>query len=219
MGKSGMIKIDNLFGLPIFRTKIDPNLYDKKEIIESISKNYEKDSKRNRWDKNSNLHQNYGDYKNPNFIEVNFKSLFPIYHDVVYSFLDEIKFKSQIELTCKIDLVNYTCTKSEQFMLEHNHLPYVFSAIHYIKFNNNEHSSTKFHSPTKYGEFTKQLFPETFLKKIDFTYFSNSWLYHDWKIDTEEDDFIMFPAILAHSIPTQISDELRITSVMNIFIE
>ena len=63
-----------LFGFPIHNVKIDPNSYDKENIVGDIKKNYEIDSDRNEWG-SSNLHHPYGDWENEKFIDINYNKL------------------------------------------------------------------------------------------------------------------------------------------------
>ena len=44
----------------------------------------------------------------------------------------------------------------------------------------------------------------------------NSWIYKEWKIGTEEDDVVIVPAILEHSVRNLDSKKSRITIAVNI---
>jgi hypothetical protein len=47
----------------------------------------------------------------------------------------------------------------------------------------------------------------------------NSYLYDDWSLPIEEDDFIIAPSVLRHEIPKQeATKDLRITIVTNVSI-
>jgi len=71
-----MIK-DNfsIFGLPIFKSKIDKNDYNKDNIISIITENYQKNNYRNQYDSDSDLHHSYKDENNRFFKEINFDKL------------------------------------------------------------------------------------------------------------------------------------------------
>ena len=47
----------------------------------------------------------------------------------------------------------------------------------------------------------------------------NSWMYQNFKIPTQEDDLIIFPAVLEHSVPRIENDGERVTIVANIHIK
>ena len=47
-----------LFATPVYKTSIDPNLYNKKEIIKTILYNFKKSKVRNKWD-DSNIASSY----------------------------------------------------------------------------------------------------------------------------------------------------------------
>ena len=56
---------EQFFGMPIWRENIDSRTYNKKEIIDTITRNYRKNRSRNRWLPNiSNLHHMYDDWDN-----------------------------------------------------------------------------------------------------------------------------------------------------------
>jgi hypothetical protein len=58
------------------------------------------------------------------------------------------------------------------------------------------------------------------LKNIfDCKFEENSWLNKEWVFDTEEDDVVIFPAILEHYVRNLNSEKLRITISVNISIE
>ena len=62
------------FGLPYYKTKIQPRSYDKEQIIKTIEDNYSQSSYRNEWDKNdlnkSNFHHSNSDESNSTFAKV-----------------------------------------------------------------------------------------------------------------------------------------------------
>ena len=59
---------EQFFGMPIWRENIDSKLYNKKEIIDTITRNYQKNRSRNTWWSNtSNLHHMYNDWDNTEY--------------------------------------------------------------------------------------------------------------------------------------------------------
>ena len=58
------------FGMPIWRENIDSKSYNKKEIIDTVTKNYQKNRSRNNWlgvNRVSNLHHTYDDWDNKEY--------------------------------------------------------------------------------------------------------------------------------------------------------
>ena len=207
-----MNEINLLFGIPIFKSKILENEYNKQEIISNIEKNYSIDPHRNVWRANSNLHHMYADYDNLNFIQIDFSQLTDLYNKKLIDFFDNF-IEGQYEFTW--NLVNYTCMKKNQFMDRHDHLDCDFTGIHYIKFNK-KHEPTLYHNPAIWNDFMPAI-PFFELKKR--TQNNNSFLHRAWYISVEEDDFVVSPGVLSHSVLKSEIDDLRVTLVINIRIK
>ncbi len=60
-----------MYGLPFFTAKINPDLYEKKEILSQIEKNYKVSRVRNNWSPSAysktDIHQSIEDEENPRF--------------------------------------------------------------------------------------------------------------------------------------------------------
>ena len=69
-------EITYLFGLPIFKVKINPELYEKKKILSQIEKNYKTSKVRNKWSLDSyiltDIHHSIQDDDNPAFKKINY---------------------------------------------------------------------------------------------------------------------------------------------------
>jgi len=211
-----------IFGFPCFIKNIDENLYNKEEIIKDIEYNYNKNKKRNAWDKGkiteSNLHHIYNDWNNTDFKKINFDKLIPIYEDVFIEFFKNLKFRKE-EVKFKFDIVNYTCLTSSQNMASHFHIDCDFSAIHYIKFDETEHTSTLFENSNTYSNYIENLRP-SLNKILDKTCLLNSWYYKNFRFKIKENDICIIPGLLSHSILKQAETEkTRITIVCNISLE
>jgi hypothetical protein len=214
--------MQQIFGFPCFIKNIDENLYNKKEIIEDIEYNYNKNKKRNVWDKGnineSDLHHLYNDWNNSDFKKINFDKLIPIYAEVFKEFFKNLKFKKE-DIKFKFEVVNYTCLTSSQNMTSHVHAECDFSAVHYIKFDDTVHTTTLFENNNNYSNFSVNLRPN--LNKIlDETCVLNSWYYKNFRFKIKENDICIVPGLLSHSIPKQLKTEkTRITIVCNIILE
>ena len=209
-------EIDYVYGLPTYRTKINPELYEKNKILSQIEKNYKVSKVRNEWSLDSfiktDIHHSNKDEKNPKFKEINYYSLSQQYEKTIANFFNKLSLAAPLKFTYKI--ANYTCVRHNSVMTPHLHTDCTFSLIHYMSFDKKQHLPTIFRNPYFFG----QVLP--YQKKLQ-TMFSNqqenSWIYKEWAmVDTEEDEVIIVPAILEHYVRNLDSEKSRITVVVNI---
>ena len=203
-----------LFGFPLIMTKLDPKSYDKKSIVSAIEKNFKLNKTRNHWDTQSVMHHSYDDVYNPRYHKVEFASLTPVYKEILTNIFKNMQLTAAWEF--EFQIVNYTCLSHSHYMASHVHPEVDFSAIHYIQFDKEHHTPTKFKSTLPYTPYISTLRPDLF-KILSPKHLSNSWALGTWEIGTEEDDFCFFPAFLKHGINPQTSkNKNRITVVLNI---
>ena len=132
----------HLFFCPIYKIKIDPELYDNEKILSDIL--YNKSLKNIRNDihqslgrqgiMNHNIHHSHRDFDNENFRSINYEKLLSTYSNIIDDFFNnEINPTKKIQYNFKI--VNYTAMTEGQNMPMHSHIPCDFSCIHYLKYN------------------------------------------------------------------------------------
>jgi hypothetical protein len=211
-----MIEKNFLFGVPIFKSKVDPNTYDKESIINRILYNYKVSPYRNKWDSVSNLHHSHGDWENKDFEEFEKEKLLQIYSDIFLKTTNSLKLSKNESFNCYVEIVNYTCTSKNQYMREHNHLNSYFSGVHFLKYDRKFHDSTTFKNPSIFSEYINFLIPEKIIKGVEKEEIENSWLSQSFNLKVEEDDVIIFPSILNHFIKKQLTEKLRITIAFNV---
>jgi hypothetical protein len=215
-----LIERQQLFGIPVYKSRIDSSRYDKQVIIDTIARNYAIDPKRNAWDGvallRSDLHHSFGDWENDKFEIINFDSLSSLYETHIRDFLHSLDFKSPYKY--QFSVVNYTCYGKDQFMLEHEHLYCDFSAVHYLKYNPKVHNPTVYTNPAYFSPFTTLALSEKLVKDTKINLY-NSWLTHNFHLGVAEDDFVITPGVLRHQVPMSTSDELRMALVINIKLE
>ena len=216
-----------LFGVPVVKSWINPDLYDKSNIVKAIHHNYKIDPNRNEWPggEYSNIHHSYNDWKNPKFKKIDFSKLINVYKKVIVDSINTYRFKGRVDITAFIR--NYTCMKTTQSMQQHNHVsPYRqidnehhtdFTSIHYIKFNEKKHIPTMYVNSQAWSKYYDHMCPKH-KSFLDDTYTENSFIFDEYQLDVLEDDIVFVPSILEHHIPIQTSDETRITIVSNISI-
>tara|TARA_B100000085_G_scaffold264777_1_gene272001 strand:- start:2901 stop:3536 length:636 start_codon:yes stop_codon:yes gene_type:complete len=206
-----------IFNLPVKTFRVDPTLYDKEQIISRITDNYALDPNRNVKPEMGTLHHCYVDYGNPKFKDPDYTKLAPVYQTLVEKYLGTMDLDEGTKYTW--EFVNYAAygdTKST--MRSHLHSNCDFSAVHYIQFDEENHTPTIFSNPFAWGELTKHLRPN--LNRCLKRTINNSWAEDWYKIPTKEDDMVFFPASLKHEVMAQgESDKLRITIAINISID
>ena len=217
----------DLFSLPIFKVKIDPNSYDKKSFLETVKTNYEIDPTRcNHFPENDefgNLHHSYADTENKNFKQVDYQGfgISYIYDSVFKSFTSELKTIPGTYFGYDWTLENYTAINDRfQYMKPHQHLPESdFASVHYISFDKDVHKSTSFINQNTFSSYLRYIRPE-YYGLMDKNSIENSYHYHQWFSNVEEDDMVIFPSCLQHEIPKQEknSDKLRVTVSCNLSI-
>ena len=96
------------FGMPIWRENIDSKSYNKKEIIDTITRNYQKNRSRDSlWSTTSDVHHMYGDWDNTDYESTDWdNSLIGLYRGVLQRFFDSI---SAQKFNFDFEVANYTC--------------------------------------------------------------------------------------------------------------
>lgn len=208
--------MEQLFGIPVYRETIDHRTYNKKELINSITSNYQKSPNRNVDFEESNLHHIYADVENPKFEKLNLEIVNNLYKKIIQRYFDT--FSAQ-PFDWNFSLINYTCFGNSQYIEEHYHSQSDYVATHYIKFDPKVHTGTRFRNKLPHVEYIQDIKPNR--PKYDLTDPQHAWLSKYWTFDTKEDDFIIHPAILYHDVPPQQCDDdnLRMAIILNIYTE
>ena len=211
------IELYNIFGFPIVHSFIKPSLFNKSEIIKDIENNYKISEYRNEFDKESNLHHSFKNNNETKFKEINYKSLISIYSNILKKMFNKFNFIKKIKFTFKV--VNYTCLGNSQYLSSHIHNDCDFTAVHYIQFDEKNHTSTRIINNNSHAMYYKKMSPNLF-NALSNQEINNSWIFRNWILNVKEDDFVLMPAVLEHDIlPQKFVDKKRITIVLNISIE
>lgn len=97
----------------------------------------------------------------------------------------------------------YNAYKNRQYQHMHKHsnsYNNVFSGVYYVKYNNQEHTSTRFYHPGFEIDFEKVRTNPFFV----------------YTPDVKENDLIIFPSDIGHDVPIQDTNDLRITVSFNV---
>ena len=119
----------------------------------------------------------------------------------------------------KFEIVNYSAITEGQWLPNHSHLATDdFASVHYLNFKN-DHVRTCFHNSATFIPFIKFIRPE--LRNIlDGMSSENSYFWDFFEFSAEEDDMLIFPAVVNHEVPLQgPTKEPRITISSNIKIK
>lgn len=215
-----MEKID-LFPTTIWKQKIDPNSWNKKQFVDTVYENYRRDPFRSAWSNDGTLHHCYNDWNNPKFLPYELERLMQIYGALTEQFVRILPLKNIPRYN--FVFVNVTANRSGQYMGEHDHIDSngeggcCYSCVHYVKLESHQPSTT-FVNPLMFGQYERTM---DYLKMhLDHSLTQNSTFFNKWEIPTEEDDFVIFPSYLKHKIrgdwKQKDPNELRITNVVNI---
>jgi hypothetical protein len=208
-----------LFPSNLFVYRIDPLVFNKEKIIESVIRNYDLQQERNEWDGAAKMHHYYNDWENPLFEELNLEDIKEHYKIVYKDILDKM-FNRQIEF--RIVVENITVHKgNETYMGSHNHVGdnIFLSAVHYIKCDEKS-SGLSFINPLIYSEYPNLSVKEITNSSIDGSNTLNSSYFREWNYSICEDEMLVFPSYLNHKVsPSKFEDsDFRIAIVTNLYI-
>ena len=211
-----------LFGFPVFTKSLIDYNYDRENLIKTIESNYKIKKNRDEWDgdpkfQHSNMHHSINDENNKIFTQPDYSSVGIHYENCIQEFFNELKLKSDIKYSWKI--VNYTCMENDMYMRSHTHVNGDdFTAVHYLQYDDSHNNSTFYENPSSHAQYLRyirpNLYPCFYSHNIE-----NSYLYENFKLATKQDDFVIIPSCLPHSIQRVKTNKLRITIVLNIKIE
>jgi Putative 2OG-Fe(II) oxygenase len=202
-----MEKIE-LFSSPLWKVKIPPDSYNKKEILDIIEYNYNLQPNRNAVNTSieSNGHNYYRDWNNKNFKELPLDKLYTVYSDLTKEFIQKMEFNQPINYGLVI--LNLYASRSNQNLKMHDHQDTFYSSIHYLNLKKG-HALTRFYNPSIIGQYDSTV---DHTKKLVANTIGNSNYFNHWALKVEEDDLVFFPSYLKHdALETHEVDDLRVT--------
>lgn len=91
----------------------------------------------------------------------------------------------------------------------HDHSPGHFAAVHYLKYDIEEHLPTIFINPYRQASISNKPDFHDSIDNVPQTWVAQSFL------RVKEGDLVIFPAFLEHKVPRQQSDKMRVTLSFN----
>ena len=199
----------DVLSLPGFKDYIDPNSFDKQNLINSIkekSKSKIKDNTNN-WDKErySSIEQG----------AVDFTTLESIYHTVIQNMISTFNLNKK-KVDYKFNISNYTLANNEHAIRLHEHTTHGdFTMLHYLSYDKEIHSPTMFLNTHIFGQYMESI--RNNMYNIFTNNFKNSWLHREFYIDMKEDEILIMPSTIPHYVPPRPQvDKDRIVVATNI---
>lgn len=212
-----MFQTEILFGIPVYKIKIDPGLYDKEKILSTIKKNYSIGPRNKHNYYNSTMHMSlYDEGKDPKFENMNYDKLSKVYDNVFNNFVKKLKLNYKGKINLAYEIAQYTVLKKDDWMGYHNHLPDSdFACVHYLQLNKDV--GTKIKNTHSFSDYYRYMRPDMY-KNMDKQDTINSYAFNDFTLSVEEDDMVIFPTVADHGIKKidTVSDKLRITIATNL---
>jgi len=202
-----MIFKTSLFEVPLYKTKVKRHT----EIFDYFYKNiypYYLENGVN--EKSRNIFSSYF----PNAPKLDKKIFDNFYQNEIKNFMIKAGFNINHQWNVRTNYW-YNISLNNSYQEVHDHLggPVIinYAAVHFLKFNKHVHAGTVFYNPLE--SVLKSTLPTTNdkFKPTDYQGLQKM-------AQVEEEDLIIFPAYVPHSVMTQNSDEERITIAFNLSI-
>lgn len=201
-----MTTLHNVFSIPVWKTKIDKTEYDKETVLNEMLHNFSIDSKRNSWDDVENnynksiWHHSNHDDDNPKFKKISYieSGLADKLNEKILEFVTYLNLKNDMQY--EFEITNYTVSEEGYFLASHGHGGDDFSSVLFLQYDKETHPSTYFNNPDGSSMFTR-IIQKDLYNSIDVNNPFFSYFHDAWQIDTEEDDYLIFPGHVKHEVP------------------
>lgn len=202
-----MIYKSALFEIPIYKLKASRHNEIKLWMLENI---YPKFLESGPNEPARNIYSSYF----PNAPKLDNELFSNFYSKDISKFLDKVGLSKFHKWETRLNFW-YNLSGKGAYQELHDHLggplPISYAAIHYVVFDKNEHSSTVFYHPMSQVLKSTQPTTKDQLKLTDYKELQKL-------VTVEEGDLVIFPSYVLHSVITQLSEKLRITTAFNICI-
>lgn len=219
-----MINTIDLFPSRVYKSRIDPLLWNKDQFVRESIQSYNIDPHRHAENMpDSEFHTTFLDDENKKFNTINKELLKDVYTKVISNFFELLKLNRCIEYNWQI--INISVGKDNWYDWHYHggipnkdnlHNDYVM--VHYINFDGLVHGPTVFRNPLIIATYPHNLLQRHIL---DGSYYENSTYHSSYQLNINEDDVIIFPSYLFHSVQKKNSntDKFRIITSTHIDIK
>jgi len=200
--------LKHLFSCPIW--KVSPNIpIDVKEkLLDQILQNFDKNKNYTHPYWGCKVYSTYSDHNN-----VDYSELVPYLKKEYEVFADEIELKVH---DYKIDSIWHNLYQKGSNQECHDHIGpenfSLYSGIYFLKVNRN-HPNLVFHNPS-----LSYTYANAYEKSQEIYSYNNpkhSSMFNKFLLKPSENDFLIFPSYLSHSVEIQKIDDIRITISLN----
>jgi hypothetical protein len=216
--------IESVFPIPVWKTKITREDYNKDLVLNQMLKNFDIDPQRNTWDNvmetstKSNWHHSNNDEDRDGIIfeSISYEEsgLYKCMDNKIREFISTLNLQKNISYSWQV--TNYTVSDEGYFLTSHDHGSDSFSSVLYLQFDPKNHPPTAFSNPFSAPHLARWLQKDLY-NAIDKTNPFFGYLHDTWTINTEEDDYVIFPGHVKHEVPNVgKSDKKRVTISCNI---
>lgn len=139
-------------------------------------------------------------------IDLAWEQILPNYFDNIKDLSDNLGISGNPTITD----VWLNAYKTNQNQEVHDHSPGHFSAIHYIKYDSEEHLPTIFINPYKQASI-----PNKPNFHNDINHIPQTWVAQSF-VRVKEGDLLIFPSFFEHKVPRQKTDNMRVTLSFNL---
>lgn len=201
-----MNSIHNIFSTPVYKTRIESTEYDKETVLNEMLHNFSVDPKRNAWDSVENnkaksvWHHSNHDDGNPKFKEISYveSGLAEKLNEKIQQFIETLSITR--DLNYEFEITNYTVSEEGYFLTSHGHGGDDFSSVLFLQYDKEQHPTTAFNNPDS-SSYLSRMVQKDLFESIDQSSPFFSYLFDTWEVDTEEDDYLIFPGHLKHEVP------------------
>ena len=197
----------NVLSLPGFKSRIDPNSFDKQSLLKDIKEDSKLQNNIKDWDA-----ENYSTIK---IGDIDFTCLEEEYHKIIKDMISTFEVKNK-NIKYNFNISNYTLAHNQHSIRLHEHTAHGdFTMLHYLSFDKKLHSPTMFLNTHNFGQYMESIRPDMY--NVFKNNYNNSWLHREFYIDIEEDEVLIMPSTIPHYVaPKTETNKDRIIVATNI---
>ena len=120
-------------------------------------------------------------------------------NEEIKRFVEYLGLKNDINY--EFEITNYTVSEEGYFLTSHGPVAeMILVLVLFLQYDKETHPSTVFNNPDNSSLFTR-IIQKDLYESIDSTNPFFGYFHDDWQVDTEEDDYLIFPGHVKHEVP------------------